>query len=48
MRIDKTLAYNMEPWRLKRDFYGKVVLHGGIDLQKLLSMGTVDEVVYGG
>lgn len=39
------LARNMEPWRLKKDFYGKIVLHGGIDLQKLLTFGTVDGIV---
>ncbi len=41
------LAKNMEPWRLKKEFGDKCVLHGGIDLQKLLSKGTVDEVVKG-
>ena len=41
------LAKNMEPWRLKESYYGKCVLHGGIDLQRLLSQGTVDEVVEG-
>lgn len=41
------LAKNMEPWRLKKEFKGKVVLHGGIDLQKLLRSNNVDEVVKG-
>ena len=41
------LAKNMEPWRLKKEFYGKVVLHGGIDLQRLLPGGSVDDVVKG-
>ena len=41
------LAKNMEPWRLKKSFYRKCVLHGGIDLQRLLPYSTVDEVVEG-
>jgi len=39
------LAKNMEPWRLKKFFYGKAVFHGGIDLQKLLRLNKVDLVV---
>jgi uroporphyrinogen decarboxylase len=34
----------MERERLKRDFGGKVVLHGGMDNQYTLPFGTVDEV----
>ena len=41
------LAKNMEPWRLKKDFYGKAILHGGIDLQQLLRQDNIDEVVRG-
>jgi uroporphyrinogen decarboxylase len=34
----------MERERLKRDFGGKIVLHGGMDNQYTLPFGTVDEV----
>ena len=40
----QTLAKNMEPWRLKRDFGGKIAFLGGFDTQTLLSLGTVEEV----
>lgn len=38
------LAKNMEPWRLKRDFGGRIAFLGGFDTQMLLSLGTVGEV----
>jgi uroporphyrinogen decarboxylase len=38
------LAKNMEPWRLKKEFHGKVVLHGGLDVQKMMAFGTPDEI----
>ncbi len=41
------LARNMEPWRLKRDFGGKIAFQGGCDIQMLLPLGTVDEVRQG-
>jgi uroporphyrinogen decarboxylase len=34
----------MERERLKRDFGGRIVLHGGMDNQHTLPFGTVDEV----
>ena len=41
------LAHNMEPWRLKRDFGGKIAFMGGFDTQSLLPLGTVVEVKEG-
>lgn len=38
------LAKNMESWRLKKEFGQRVTLHGGIDIQKLLPFGTVDQI----
>ena len=38
------LARNMEPWRLKRDFGGKIAFLGGFDIQRLLPLGTVEEI----
>ena len=43
----QTLARNMEPWRLKRDFGGRIAFLGGFDTQTLLSLGTVEEVKEG-
>lgn len=38
-------AANMEPWRLMKDFGGKIVFWGGgCDTQKVLPLGTPDEV----
>ncbi len=37
-------AWHMEPWRLKRDFGDIMTFLGGIDIQRLLPRGTVDEV----
>ncbi len=37
-------AEGMEPYALKRDFGRQLVLHGGIDLQYTLPLGTPDEV----
>ncbi|MBM4237711.1 MAG: hypothetical protein FJ151_04420 [Euryarchaeota archaeon] len=41
------LAKDMEAQKLKKDFYGKMVLHGGIDEQRLLAFGTKAEVIKG-
>ena len=38
------LAHNMEPWRLKKEFGGKIAFLGGFDIQRLLPLGTVDEI----
>jgi len=38
------LARNMEPWRLKRDFGGRIAFLGGFDLQQLLPLGTVEQI----
>ena len=38
------LAHSMEPWRLKRDFGGKITFLGGFDIQWLLPRGAVEEV----
>ena len=38
------LARNMEPWRLKRDFGDKIAFLGGFDTQRLLPLGTVEEI----
>jgi len=41
------LAKNMEPWRLKREFGRDLTFCGGIDIQRLLSQGTTEEVKKG-
>jgi len=38
------LARNMEPWRLKKDFGGKIAFLGGFDIQRLLPLGTIEEI----
>ncbi len=38
------LAKDMEPWRLKNEFQGKIVFHGGLDVQKMMAFGTPDEI----
>ena len=38
------LARNMEAWRLKKEFGDRVCLHGGIDIQRLVSFGTVHDI----
>ena len=40
----QALAKNMEPWRLKEHFYGKVAFCGGVDAQDLLVRGTPDQI----
>jgi len=40
----QTRAVGMEPQYLKREFGDKIVFWGGVDIQKLLPYGTVDEV----
>jgi len=41
------LAKDMAPEKLKKEFGRKIVLHGGIDEQRLLAFGTKDEVIEG-
>lgn len=41
------LARNMEPWRLKREFGKDMAFLGGFDVQKLLPLGTPDEIKEG-
>ncbi len=41
------LARNMEPWRLKREFGGKIAFLGGFDIQQLLPLGTKEEIEEG-
>lgn len=38
------LANKMEAWRLKKEFGDRICLHGGIDIQKLVSFGTPKEI----
>jgi uroporphyrinogen decarboxylase len=38
------LATGMDPSELYDDFGGRIVFHGGIDIQKLLPTGTAEEV----
>ncbi len=40
-------AKNMEPWRLKKGYGDKLTFYGGLDVQRLLPFGTVDEVRQG-
>ena len=40
----QALAYNMEPWRLQREFGDKVSFCGGVDAQELLVNGSSREV----
>ena len=41
------LAHNMEPWRIKGEFGGKIALMGGLDIQQLLPLGSVEQVKEG-
>ncbi len=41
------LATNMAPSKLKKEFGDDLVLHGGIDEQRLLALGTKEEVIEG-
>ena len=41
------LARNMEPWRLKNEFGGKIAFMGGFDIQKLLPLGSVEQIKEG-
>jgi len=41
------LARNMEPWRLKSEFGGKIAFMGGFDIQNLLPLGSVEQVKEG-
>ncbi|MEW5784401.1 MAG: uroporphyrinogen decarboxylase family protein [Bacillota bacterium] len=38
------LAYKMEPWRLRKEFGGRICFHGGIDIQRLINFGTPPEI----
>lgn len=38
------LAQNMEPWRLKKEFGNDIAFLGGLDIQRLMPGGTVDEI----
>jgi len=37
-------AANMDPEKLKKEFGGKLVFHGGMDVQTILRAGSVDDV----
>lgn len=38
------LARNMEPWRLKKEFGGKIAFMGGFDIQQLLPLGNKEQI----
>lgn len=38
------LARNMEPWRLKKEFGIDLAFLGGFDVQKLLPLGTIEDI----
>jgi uroporphyrinogen decarboxylase len=38
------LAKNMEPWRLKKEYGNEMAFLGGFDVQKLLPLGTPEEI----
>ena len=40
----QTRAKSMEAWRLKKNYGDKLTFYGGVDVQRLLPFGTVDEV----
>jgi uroporphyrinogen decarboxylase len=41
------LAANMEPWRLKKEFGSDMAFLGGFDVQKLLPLGSVEDIKKG-
>ena len=43
----QTRAKNMEAWRLKKNYGDKLAFYGGVDVQRLLPFGSVDEVRQG-
>lgn len=43
----QTRAKNMEAWRLKQNYGDKLAFYGGIDVQRLLPFGTIDEIRQG-
>ena len=43
----QTRAKNMDAWRLKQDYGDQLTFYGGVDVQRLLPFGTVDEVRQG-
>jgi uroporphyrinogen decarboxylase len=43
----QTRAKNMEAWRLKQNYGDRLSFYGGLDIQRLLPFGTVDEVRQG-
>jgi uroporphyrinogen decarboxylase len=40
----QTRAKNMEAWRLKKNYGDQLTFYGGVDVQRLLPFGTVDDV----
>ena len=40
----QALARDMEPWRLKKDFGGRIAFLGGLDIQQLLPLGSVEGI----
>jgi uroporphyrinogen decarboxylase len=40
----QSLARNMNPEKLAEEFGGRIVFHGGIDIQHLLPFATAEEV----
>ena len=43
----QTRAKNMESERLKKNYGDKLSFYGGLDIQRLLPFGTVDEIIQG-
>jgi len=43
----QTRAKNMEAWRLKKGYGDRLSFYGGVDVQRLLPFGTVEEVRQG-
>jgi uroporphyrinogen decarboxylase len=43
----QTRAQNMEAWRLKEDYGNRLTFYGGLDVQRLLPFGTLEEVRQG-
>lgn len=38
------LAHKMDPYELKKNFGDKICFHGGIDIQRLLNLGTPEQI----
>jgi len=43
----QTRAKNMEAWRLKKEYGDTLTFYGGVDIQRLLPFGTVEEIRQG-